>query len=199
VCLISRLSTWLCCFVIFCDSHELTGCGAVLPTAGLSIPVGGTQIQTELLSSLQQMPSSASNLASLAIQQQLQIAATPATVLLLFTLLQQSLGLRPSQDSDLGLHQPQASSRGLSGSPKAHGIDSEKHVGKLLQQPWLLTNYLTGHLQGSEMTDAWDSGLTELLHAVLSLICKAESGASAKALKAFCQPYIARYIPDLMS
>lgn len=156
-------------------------------------------MQAELLSSLQQMPSSAANIAALAIQQQLQMAATPATVLLLFTLLQQSLGLSSSQDSDWGVHQPQASTRGVLGSLKAHGIDNERHVEKLLQQPWLMTKYLTGHLQGSEMADAWDSGLTELLHAVLSLSCKAESGASAKALKAFCQPYIARYKPDLMS
>ncbi len=175
------------------------GCGAVMPTAGFFIAVGGAHTQAELLSSLQQLPSSASNLASLAIQQQLQMAATPATVLLLFTLLQQSLGLRSSQDSDWGLHQPQAPSKGVLGCPKAHGVDSERHVGKLLQQPWLLTNYLTGHLQGSQMADAWDSGLTELLHAVLSLSCKSESGASAKALRAFCQPYIAKYVPDLKS
>ncbi len=170
-----------------------------MPAAGLAIPAGGTQIQAELLSSLQQLPSSASNLASLAIQQQLQMATTASTVSLLFTLLQQSLGLSSSQDSVWGLNQPQASSRGLLGSPKARGIDNERHVGKLLQQPWLMTNYLTGHLQGSKMADAWDSGFTELLHAVLSLSCKAESAASAKALKAFCQPYIARHVPDLKS
>lgn len=174
-------------------------CGAVIRTAGLSIPAGGTHIQAELLSSLQQLPSSLVNIAALAIQQQLQMAATPATVLLLFTLLHQSLGLSSSQNSDWGLHQPQASSKGVLGSTMARGTDSQKHVGKLLQQPWLMSKYLTGHLQGSEMADAWDSGLTELLHAVLSLSCKAESGASAKALKAFCQPYIARYVPDLKS
>jgi len=173
-------------------------CEVVMPTAGLSIAVGGTHIQAELLSSLQQLPLSACNIAALAIQQQLQMAATPATILLLFTLLQQSLGLSSSQDSDWALHQPQASSRGVLGSLNGHGIDSERHVEKLLQQPWLMTKYLTGHLQGSEMADAWDSGLTELLHAVLSLSCKAESGASAQALKAFCQPYIARCVPDLL-
>ena len=167
--------------------------------AGFCIAVGGPQIQTELLSSLQHLPSSASNLTSLAIQQQLQMAAKPATVLLLFTLLQQSLGLSSFQDPHWGLNQPQASSKGVLGSPMARGINSERHVGKLLQQPWLMTNYLTGHLQGSEVADAWDSGLTELLHAVLRLSCKAESGASAKALKAFCQPYIARCEPHLMS
>ncbi len=174
------------------------GCGAVMALDGLSIPAGGTQIQAELLSSLQQLSSSASNLAALAIQQQLQMAATPATILLLFTLLQQSLGLSSSQGSDWGLKQPQGTSKGVLGSPKAPGTDNERHVEKLLQQPWLMTKYLTGHLQGSEMADAWDSGLTELLHAVLSLSCKAESGASAQALKAFCQPYIARYVPDLL-
>ncbi len=175
------------------------GCGTATPTARLAIDAGGTHIQAELLSSLHQLPSSASNVAALAIQQQLQMAATPATILLLFTLLQQSLGLSSSQDSDWGLTQPQGSSKGVSGLPKARGIDNERHVGKLLQQPWLMTNYLTGHVQGSEVADAWDSGLTELLHAVLSLSCKAEPGASAQALKAFCQPYIARYEPDFMS
>ena len=194
----SRLSSCPCCHVIPVAAMKL-GCGAVMLSVGYSIPVGGTQVQAELLSSLQQLPSSGSNLASLAIQQQLQMAATPATVLFLFTLLQQSLGLSSSQDSDWRLNQSQASSRGLSGYPKACGIENERHVGKLLQQPWLMTNYLTGHPQGSEMTDAWNSGLTELLHAVLSLSCKAESGASGKALGAFCQPYIARYVPGLKS
>ena len=139
------------------------------------------------------MPPSARNLASLALQQQLQLASTPTSILLFFTLLQHSLGLHSSSQASLGSPQPETFDKGCREPSQVQESVREQHIVQLLQQPWLMTQWLTGNPQGSHMAVAWDSGVTELLGAVLSLSRNTESRtASAESLKMACQPYIIR-------
>lgn len=142
------------------------------------------------------MPPSARNLASLALQQQLQLASTPPSILLFFTLLQHSLGLHSSPPISLGSPQPETFDKGCREPVQVQKSIREHHIVQLLQQPWLMTHWLTGHPQGSHMAAAWDSGLTELLVAVLSLSHNTESRAAyADALDSAltaCQPYMTR-------
>ena len=135
------------------------------------------------MSSLRQMPTSVRDLATHALLQQLQLAREPAAVHLFFTLLQHSLGLRLPQTSTWGPTSPIL-------SPQDHGTVNESSIQNVLQQPWLMSSYLT---TGSDKVVLWDLMFTQLLNSVLSLRQGAESdAASAKTVKALCQPYIIR-------
>lgn len=164
-------------------------------------------MQAQLVCSMQQMPTSAGNLPTVALLQQLQLATTPTAVHIFFSLLQCSLGLHPStrQTPEVRPISSQSSTLGTGSSPLTCGSGasqrqrdsvSDSHIGTVLRQPWLMTHYLADHPCGPAVATAWDSGLTELLHAVLSLTQAAESSRTAptNALEKLCQPYIARYV-----
>ena len=165
-------------------------------------------MQAQLVCSMQQMPTSAGNLPTVALLQQLQLATTPTAVHIFFSLLHRSLGLHPptrqtlelrpisSQSSTLGTGSSPLLTCGSGASQRQPGSVNESHIGTVLRQSWLMAHYLADHPCGPAVATAWDSGLTELLHAVLSLTQAAESSrtASANALEKLCQPYIARYV-----
>ena len=119
----------------------------------------------------------------------LQMVTTPATIQLCFSLLGSSLGLMsppacPSTSSPTKAEKQAAR--------EVVGPVDESAVRQLLQQPWVMSHWLSGHPLGHDVAAAWESGLTELLHSVLSLSLRAGSAASS-ALKAVCQPYLTRY------
>ena len=126
-------------------------------------------------------------LASLALMHQLQAAETPSAIQLCFSLLQVSLGLLPSPTfaSKIVVTKEEAQTASM-------GSVDESGVRQLLQQPWVMSHWLTGHPLGQDVAVAWAAGLTEVLHSVLSLSHRAESGATS-ALREACQPYIMRY------
>lgn len=68
----------------------------------------------------------------------------------------------------------------------------ESAVRQLLQQPWVMSHWLTGRPLGHDhdVAVAWEFGLTELLHSVLSLSLRAGPNP---ALTDVCQPYMLRY------
>ena len=132
----------------------------------------------QLKGSLEQLPPDATPLATVALMHQLQLAATPAAIHVCFSLLGLSLGLKPTSASLSKSHLTTIERRAL----------DESAVRQLLQQPWVLSHWLSTHWLGHDVAAAWRSGLTELLHSVLSLSLRAES-----ALREVCQPYIMRY------
>lgn len=122
--------------------------------------------------------------------QQLQMATTPATVHLFFTLLAASLGL-PSIPTPLS-HNPETKKKTGQPGQVAAGVVDELAVKQLLQQPWVMSQWLTVHPLGLDMAAAWDSGLTDILNSTLRLSHRAELPL-ANALREACQPYLCRY------
>ena len=59
-----------------------------------------------------------------------------------------------------------------------------------------MSHWLSEHPLGNDVAVAWVSGLTELLHSVLSLSLRAVP-AAASALREVCQPYTTRYADRL--
>ena len=119
---------------------------------------------------------------------QLQVATTPAAIQLCFSLLASSVGLTShtahASKSDLSQAEYQA----------AHEVVrpvDESAVRQLLQQPWVMSHWLSEHPLGHDVAAAWESGLTELLHSVMSLNLRTNS-AVASALRELCQPYTTR-------
>ena len=71
-------------------------------------------------------------------------------------------------DAAMGQTQPIDAILGpVSTLQQPQGSVNWSHLTAVLQPQWLLTHYLTGHPCGSDMAAAWDSGLSQLLHAVL--------------------------------
>ena len=119
----------------------------------------------------------------------LQMVTTPATIQLCFSLLGSSLGLTspPACPSKSSLTKAEYQAAREVVGP---GVD-ESAVRQLLQQPWVMSHWLNEHPLGHAVAAAWQSGLTELLHSVLSLSLRAGS-AAASALREVCQPFITR-------
>ena len=121
---------------------------------------------------------------------QLQMVTTPAAIQLCFSLLALSLGLTPPPTH------PSKSGMTKAEHRAAHEVVrpvDESAVRRLLQQPWVMSHWLSGRSLGHDVAAAWISGLTEILHSVLSLSLRAGSAAAATALREVCQPYTARY------
>lgn len=146
-------------------------------------------LQAQLRNSFQQLPPEAAPLASLALMHQLQVVEAPSAVQLCFTLLQLSLGLLPTAapPSKSGVTKKERQTA----QALVRSVD-ESSLRQLLQQPWVMSHWLTGHPLGQDVAVAWSVGLSELLHSVLALSHRAESAAGS-ALRDACQPYIMRY------
>ena len=139
-------------------------------------------------SSLEQLPSDAKHLATLAIMHQLQMVTTPAAIQLCFSLLALSLGLTPPP-THVSKNMTQAEHQAA--YEVVRPVD-ESAVRQLLQQPWVMSHWLSERPLGHDVAVAWVSGLTEILHSVLNLSLRAGS-AAATALTEVCQPYTIRY------
>lgn len=139
---------------------------------------------------------------------QLQLVTSPAAIQLCFSLLGLSLGLTPSPkhpgEASLTKAQGQAGWEVVAPADESAVNESavdesavdesavdESAIRQLLQQPWVMSHWLTGHPLGQDVAVAvaWELGLTELLHSVLSLSLRAGSSA----LTDVCQPYMLRY------
>ena len=161
------------------------------PTCMLSCAADNT-LHAQLKSSLQTLPADGRHLAMLALAQQLQMATDPASIDIFFSLLRHSLGLATSQ----GCHgqSPRGKKESQSAQTEVESMDesrNESAIRQLLQQPWMMSHWLTGYLVRHCVAAAWNHEITKALHSVLSLSCKAES-AAANALKDACKPYLTR-------
>ena len=148
-------------------------------------------LHAQLKSSLQTLPAHGRPLATLALMQQLQMATDPASVQLFFSLLRQSLRLTASQGSHS--QSPQRVKQSWTAQAEVESVNEsldKSATRQLLQQPWLMSHWLSGHPLGHHVAAAWDCEMAQLLHSVLSLSCKAESAATA--LNDACKPYLAR-------
>lgn len=139
---------------------------------------------------------------------QLQLVTNPAAIQLCFSLLGLSLRLTltPKHPKEASLTKAEGQAAWeVVGTVDESAVDEsavdesavdesavdESAVRQLLQQPWVMSHWLTGRPPGHDhdVAVAWESGLTELLHSVLSLSLRAGSSA----LKDVCQPYMLRY------
>ena len=147
-------------------------------------------LQEQLLSSLKQLPSAAKRLAPHALIQQLQMAKRPASIQLSFKLLGSALGLPFSKLPSGKAPGPQNFS--LSAQTDL-GVQHESTVKQLLQQPTVMSHWLSQNPLAPDVAAAWNKGLTELLHSVLSMSERAEARI-ASSLQAACKPFITRYV-----